>query len=593
MAIFIFLFVFGLYLRTLNPSVGLYDAGDMTTAAALLGIPHPPGYPFYCLFGKLITYIFPFGNIAYRINMLSALCGSLACFFVFLITKGITGLNFPALFSSLFLTFSYSVWQQSTFAGQYIGHLTFGVLLIFLIIKSQDSPRYLYLFSYILGLSLTHHRQTLFVAFGGFIFLLVKSIFSIRKKRKRKKILSLIKSYLINCALVFILFLIPLLLYLYLPIRASCNPPLNWGDPDTLQRLISHIKGEQYGFLFLKLSPKEHILRIISQIQFFPNQLTYPVVVFGIIGIILMAIRNGSYFLLLFSIISVNIFTSATFNHPSIELHYLLPCAIFVIFSGYTIASLIKLLKRFNPYLAIFPILFLGLCGHLFLKNYPLNNRSKYYFTYDYGMNILRPIAKNAVVFVSDDTHTFPTEYFYYVEKAREDISLVDTHLLEFEWKANLIKEQFPDLSFDFWPPSVRKQYPTYDEVSFAREVDMIEKSIDKRPFYIFPHPTIAQFYEFLPSGVFSRILKKDISKEKLLQLLDETKFDFKARKMGFMDSSADVDFINYGVSHYNRARLYYNAGEYKEVILELDKAIGFNPNYIQAKELRERIKNL
>ncbi len=589
MGCFVFLFVFGLYLLTLNPTVGLYDAGDMTTAAALLGIPHPPGYPFYCLLGKLTTYIFPFGNIAYRMNMLSALFGSLACMLVYVIIKKITGSVISSVIPSLLLAFSYTIWQQSTFAGQYIGHVTFGVLLILLAIKSFDSKKYLYLFFFFLGLSLTHHRQTLFVALGAFILGGVKVISYIRSKKfKRKKIP--IRQYLIDGISILFLFLIPLSLYLYLPIRASCNPPLNWGDPDTFGRFILHIKAEQYGFLFLKLTFSEHISRITSQIRLFPNQLTYITVVLGIIGIVLMAIKNNLYFILLFSIISINILVSSTFNHPSIELHYLLPFAIFVIFFGYTIFWLIKLLKMLNPNLSVLPILFIFICVYLFLKNYNLNNRSEYYFTYDYAMNILMPVEKNAVIFVSDDTHTFPTEYLHYVERARPDISLVCLHLLQFEWKANLIKDLFPDLSFDFWPPSLRKEIVTHDEVSWERQKDMIEKNMEKRPFYIFPHPFIAQFYEFLPEGVFSRILKKDIENEKLLRLLKKTGLDFKVRKRGFMDSSATVDIINYAVSHYNRARLYYNTRSFEEANLELNKAIDFNPNYIQAKELKEKL---
>jgi len=585
-----FFISFGVYLQTLNPSVSLYDAGDMITAAYVLGIPHPPGYPFYCLFGRLLTTLLPCGNIAFKMNMLSALFGSLACLFLYLIVQRITGSIIISIISSSLLAFSYTFWQQSTFAGQYIGHLTFSLLLILLILKSEEK-KYLYLFSFFLGLSLTHHRQTLFVIFGGCIFLLSRAIFIKKHKRKKK---FLIKPWLINLALLFILFLIPLFLYLYLPIRASANPPLNWGDPDTLQRFISHIKGEQYKFLFLKLSLKEHILRMTSQIKCqFTNQFTLFPVILGVFGIVLMLVFDFLLFILLFSIISVNVFISSAYNHPSIELYYMLPCAILSIFIGYTIFQLMKLLKRINISLSFLGIIFLYLSFSLFLKNYNLNNRSRDYSTYDYGMNILRPVSKNAVVFVSDDTHTFPTEYLVYVENARPDISLVDTHLLEFEWKANLIKGQFPDLSFDLWPIPLRKEVVTYDEVSWERQKDIISKNIEKRPFYIFPSPFTAQFYEFLPEGVFSRILRKDISKEEVISLLDKTRFSFKERKGGIVDSSSSVDYINYAVSYYNRGRLYYNAGRYKDALFEVERAIKIHPgDYIEAKRLKGMIIN-
>ncbi|MEW6103375.1 MAG: DUF2723 domain-containing protein [bacterium] len=602
MALFVLLSSFFVYLFTLTPSVGLYDAGDMTTAAAILGIPHPPGYPFYCIIGKFITII-PFGNIAFRINMLSALFGSLSVMMVYFITLKVSSRAterqvIPSIVSSLTIAFSYTVWQQSTFAGQYIGHLTFSLFLILLILKGEKK-KYLYLFSFFLGLSLTHHRQTLFLIPGALFFILAVS-WKNRKKFKTKKLKtqnSKLKtttqnSKLLTFSKMALLFILPLFLYLYLPIRASANPPLNWGDPDTLKRFISHITGEQYGFLFLKISLKEHILRMISQIAHqFTNQFTLLPVILSILGMFLMLIFDFFFFLLFFSILSVNIFISSSYNHPSIELYYMLPCAILSIFMGYAIFHIMAFLKKINPYLSFAAFLFLFLPNFLFLKNYNLNNRTMYYFTYDYGMNILRPIEKNSVVFVSDDTHTFPTEYLYWVENAREDISLVDTHLLEFEWKANLIKYQFPKLSFDLWPSALRKEIVSYDEVSWERQKDMIEKNIEKKPFYIFPSPFTAQFYEFLPEGIFSRILKKDISKERLLELLNKTRFNFKIRKEGLADSSSSVDMINCAVSHYNRGRLYYNIGMYGESLAEANKAIKIYPGkYEQAEELKERL---
>jgi hypothetical protein len=45
-----------------------------------------------------------------------------------------------------------------------------------------------------------------------------------------------------------LLIFIPVLIlfYSYLPIRASQNPLLNWGNPVDLERIIRHISGKQY-----------------------------------------------------------------------------------------------------------------------------------------------------------------------------------------------------------------------------------------------------------------------------------------------------------------------------------------------------------
>ena len=45
----------------------------------------------------------------------------------------------------------------------------------------------------------------------------------------------------------FIVFIPTLVLfYSYLPIRAVQNPILNWGNPDTLAKILRHVEGNQY-----------------------------------------------------------------------------------------------------------------------------------------------------------------------------------------------------------------------------------------------------------------------------------------------------------------------------------------------------------
>ena len=41
-------------------------------------------------------------------------------------------------------------------------------------------------------------------------------------------------------------FAVPLVLYLYLPIRSEANPPPNWGDPRTFSRVVDHVLRRQY-----------------------------------------------------------------------------------------------------------------------------------------------------------------------------------------------------------------------------------------------------------------------------------------------------------------------------------------------------------
>ena len=81
------LVTFAVYFFTLGPSVGLEDSGELATAGAHLGVPHPPGYPFwtFCswLFCKVFFWVTYMGHPtpAWCISLFSATAGAFAAGF--------------------------------------------------------------------------------------------------------------------------------------------------------------------------------------------------------------------------------------------------------------------------------------------------------------------------------------------------------------------------------------------------------------------------------------------------------------------------------------------------------------------------------
>ena len=66
---------FAVYFYTLGPSVGLEDSGELATAAANLGVPHPPGYPFWTFCSWFFCKVF--GWVTYMGHPTPAWCVSL------------------------------------------------------------------------------------------------------------------------------------------------------------------------------------------------------------------------------------------------------------------------------------------------------------------------------------------------------------------------------------------------------------------------------------------------------------------------------------------------------------------------------------
>src|SRR6202165_2386759 len=79
--------VFLLYLVTLAPSTAMWDTSEYIAAAFDLGLPHPPGNPFFVILGRFFALLPIAPNAAMRINILAALCSAAAAGMWFLITE--------------------------------------------------------------------------------------------------------------------------------------------------------------------------------------------------------------------------------------------------------------------------------------------------------------------------------------------------------------------------------------------------------------------------------------------------------------------------------------------------------------------------
>ena len=61
----------------IHGDVTWYDAGELSVAAAGLGVPHPTGFPLFTILGHLFASL-PVGSIPFRLALLSACSIALA-----------------------------------------------------------------------------------------------------------------------------------------------------------------------------------------------------------------------------------------------------------------------------------------------------------------------------------------------------------------------------------------------------------------------------------------------------------------------------------------------------------------------------------
>ena len=83
-AAIIFLITFVIYFDTMAPTVSYWDCGEFIAVSHTLGVPHPPGSPFFLLLGRIFSMI-PFNeDIAFRVNIISPIVSALAVMLLYL-----------------------------------------------------------------------------------------------------------------------------------------------------------------------------------------------------------------------------------------------------------------------------------------------------------------------------------------------------------------------------------------------------------------------------------------------------------------------------------------------------------------------------
>jgi hypothetical protein len=238
------------YLKTLAPTVLYYDPTAFPDSvvlqiqAILLGIPHTTGYPTWVMLTHIFTYL-PVGDPAYRANLSSAVYAVAAVLLVYLLCLRLTRRAVPSCVAALLFGLSRDFWSQAVITEVYTLNTLFVALVIFLLLLWRDTrdDRHLLLACFSMGLSLTNHLTSGLLLPAGVLFV------GLLDRRKLRDLRLTLKGAA--------LFLIALTPYLYLPIRASMNPPLNREAPDDLGSFFRLVSGTGFAHRMFVFGPAE------------------------------------------------------------------------------------------------------------------------------------------------------------------------------------------------------------------------------------------------------------------------------------------------------------------------------------------------
>jgi len=362
------------YNATLTPSLSYKspDGNELATVPYLLGLVHSTGYPLYTWLGKLFTFL-PVGDVAHRMNLMSATLGAAGVGMLYLLlmlgtgavsqagagpwqsVAGVNARRLAALFATLLFAFSLTFWSQTGIAEVYAPNvlmvtLTLLTLLAWAWVEEGDQAHgpvrtgwrafvpsgrslgLLFLFGLVFGLSLGTHMSNLGFAPGFALFILLVNW---------RTALSPAAVGVAGMG-----FLLGILQFLWLPYKAaSLNDPLMLRHaPSTLQGIYNYTLGAfpQFKFAFEWWQLPERIVLYEDMLR---QQYGLWGIALGLYGMAEMVWRRPKRFFLFIGMYLVHIWFFIQYRAFDLDVFFIPAHLIYAVFIGFGVSCLLGYLE--------------------------------------------------------------------------------------------------------------------------------------------------------------------------------------------------------------------------------------------------------
>jgi hypothetical protein len=210
----------------------MWDTSEYIAAAYIMGLPHPPGNPFFVLLGRFFAILPIAPTVAARVNLLAAICSAVSAMMWFLITERVLVSWFSARWqrivggslAALIGATAFTVWSQSVINEKVYTVALVGVALIaWLTVRWCDDPdgpkadKLLILIAYILGLGYANHMAGFLAAPAVGLAVLIRRPATLLRWK-----------LLLVCVAAIAIGMTP---FATQPIRAAYQPAINEGEP--------------------------------------------------------------------------------------------------------------------------------------------------------------------------------------------------------------------------------------------------------------------------------------------------------------------------------------------------------------------------
>jgi len=592
---------FGVYLKTLAPTVGFIDSGELAAVAYTLGVAHPTGYPLYTLIGWVFSHLPIATEEIVRLNIMAAFLCAAGVFFFFHVVHHILStvgratrvINFKgeerrravtivaSTCATLLLGFSETYWSQAVSVEVYSLHVLFLSVVTLLFLKANEERRNAWwlLFAFALGLSFANHMTTVLLAPGLLLFYFARQGFGASAWKR--------------IGGMGIPFILGLSVYLYLPIAALRAPAMNWGNTVTPEKLFWHLSGKQYRVWITFFTDSAG-----RQFTYFrdglPDEFAYVGLIVALVGIVVLWRAHRTLVLATLLLFFTCLLYSINYDIHDIDSYFLLSYFIVAIWAGCGLLFLLSLVAKSSQvkagvvYASTVMVSLAPLASH-----YEKVNESENYIVEDYAQNMFTSLQSNALVFSYQWDYWVSASYYYQLVKGvRPDVVVVDKELLRRSWYLTELESRFPWLIQEsrvqveaftrelYKFEHDQKYNPAIIQARFEEMIaSFIHRSLRHRPVYVTPEiePELTRGLQRVPEGLAFRLFRDSVFHE--TPLVD---YSFRSsRRAGRLE---DVVSSLYLSSYLSRGRHFHRVGRLTEARQAFQLAISYNPASDEAR---------
>jgi len=480
-----------IYLATLSPTIHSGDAAELATAGSTFGIPHPPGYALYCLVANLWSRVLPVGEVAWRINLLSALTAAGAALLLFLTLARLGAGWMAAAFAALSLGFGITFWSQALISEVYAFDLLLAAAAIYAAVRARQAGSLgsVVLAAACLGLWCCHRNVN--VLYVPVLALLAWPALAAHGRTVKGAVA-------VTAAAA-----APLLFLLYLPLASAADPMLDTGDPETWSRFWSLVTARVYRQYLFSGDLKQNAALILSGL---PRELGLALAL-APLGLLVWWRRQRAVVTALALAVVINLAFSVSYGVPDVAVFVLPGILALAALAGLAFSHLARRLPT-APAAALALVPVLGLAGY----NLGDNNLRAQTLARDFARDSLSLVGKKGLVLSHVDTVSFSLWYAQYVEGVRPDV-LVVSKGRAVDWHQEQARRLRPDLAVPYYSGAdAASRWPALLLARNGRRVPVYVTANLRGYFFPPDAARLAQTHVEVPAGLMTRLAPRDLA---------------------------------------------------------------------------------